>query len=218
MNCIARQSTLKHTKSAPHAHFFVCKNDPFIGLKNGHSLPHIGSIMPSRQNSCAHSRSQGFTLVELIITVVMVAVLLAWAVPNFQALILNSRLNAQVNDLIADINLARSEAIKRRSNVVLCTSTNGTSCLVGGNWANGRIVLVGATVLRYRGPLTVPTDTLNSPGPASHTFDKFGAPLSANVPTYFTFCDNRGASFGKKIDLNSIGQASINLSALGSCN
>jgi type IV fimbrial biogenesis protein FimT len=220
MNSVVPQSSIKHTKYVSTAHNPVCENRPFVGSKNRHSLPLIGFILPPRQNRLTPNRSHGFTLIELIITVVLVAVLLSWAVPNFQALIKNSRLNTQANDLLADINLARSEAIKRRTDVVLCTSTNGTSCAVGGNWKDGRLVIVGgATVLRYRGPLTVPTDTLNSSGPDSFSFDRTGALTPTPVANpYFTFCDDRGASFGKKIDLNAVGQASVNLDVLGSCN
>jgi type IV fimbrial biogenesis protein FimT len=57
----------------------------------------------------------GFTLVELVITVAVASVLLAMAVPSFNQMIISSRLTAQSNDMLAAINLARSEAIKRNA-------------------------------------------------------------------------------------------------------
>jgi len=70
----------------------------------------------------------GFTLVELMITIFLVGILLGIGVPNFRDFIRNSRITTAANDLLADLNLARSEAVKRRVPVTLCKSTNGTSC------------------------------------------------------------------------------------------
>jgi type IV fimbrial biogenesis protein FimT len=74
------------------------------------------------------ARTRGFTLVELMFTVLVMAVLLGIGVPNLRDFIRNSRMTAAANDLLADLNLARSEAMKRRVPVTLCKSTDGTSC------------------------------------------------------------------------------------------
>lgn len=74
------------------------------------------------------AKQTGFTLIELMFTIVVLAVLLGIGVPNFRDFIRNSRLTAAANDLLADINLARSEAVKRRVPVTLCKSTDGASC------------------------------------------------------------------------------------------
>ena len=73
-------------------------------------------------------KNSGFTLIELMFTIVVLAVLLGIGVPNFRDFIRNSRMTAAANDLLADLNLARSEAVKRRVAVTLCKSDDGATC------------------------------------------------------------------------------------------
>lgn len=70
----------------------------------------------------------GFTLIEMMFTVIVLAVLLGVGLPNFRDFLRNSRMTAAANDLLADYNYARSEAVKRRLPVALCKSTDGTTC------------------------------------------------------------------------------------------
>ena len=86
--------------------------------------------------------SAGFTLVELIITLTIAGILAALAAPAMRTFIFSQRLTTQANELVADFNLARSEAIKRSGNTGVCSSSNGTSC--GGTWQNGWIVFIDA--------------------------------------------------------------------------
>jgi type IV fimbrial biogenesis protein FimT len=74
------------------------------------------------------AKQTGFTLIELMFTMVVLAVLLGIGVPNFRDFIRNSRLSTAANDLLADVNLTRSEAVKRRVPVTLCKSTDGAAC------------------------------------------------------------------------------------------
>jgi type IV fimbrial biogenesis protein FimT len=86
---------------------------------------------------------RGFTLVELMVTVAVAAVVLALAVPSFQTTLRNHRLTTYANEFIAALNLARTEAIRRGQRVVLCKSANGSSCQTGGNnWEIGWIAFV----------------------------------------------------------------------------
>lgn len=69
----------------------------------------------------------GFTLIELIFVVAVTAVLLTIGVPSLRTLVQNSRLVTEVNGIVAHINLARSEAIKRRATVSVCFSADATA-------------------------------------------------------------------------------------------
>jgi prepilin-type N-terminal cleavage/methylation domain-containing protein len=84
----------------------------------------------------------GFTLIELMFTVVVLAVLLAIGIPNFRDFLRNSRMAAQANDLLSGVNLTRSEAVKRRAPVTLCPGTAAAGCDVDGDFADGWIVFV----------------------------------------------------------------------------
>jgi type IV fimbrial biogenesis protein FimT len=97
----------------------------------------------------ARTRSHGgFTLIEMIITIVVLGILLGIAVPSFRNASLSSQLRSAANDFIATANFARSEAIKRGTPVTMCVSADGSSCAAGG-WEQGWIVLSGTTVLQH---------------------------------------------------------------------
>ena len=89
-------------------------------------------------------RQQGFSLLELMVTLLVVGVVLGFGVPNFMEFQRNSAMTAVANDLVSGIYLARTEAVKRQSPVTLCASANATTaaptCGVGPN--TGFIVFV----------------------------------------------------------------------------
>ena len=70
----------------------------------------------------------GFTLIELMFTIMVLAVLLAIGIPSFREFTQASRMATATNSLIGDLNYARTEAIKRRQPVTLCRSTDGATC------------------------------------------------------------------------------------------
>lgn len=79
-------------------------------------------------------RYKGLTLLELLITLAITAILLALAAPDFAAWLNKSRLRAATYELFNDIQLTRSEAIKRGARITLANS--------GGNWKAGRIIFI----------------------------------------------------------------------------
>lgn len=85
----------------------------------------------------------GVTLLELMVTVAIVAILGALAAPSFQAMIQANRTRTVASELLATLNLARSEAARRGQPVSICRSSNGSSCSSSGTgWDQGWIAFV----------------------------------------------------------------------------
>ncbi|HEY5804037.1 MAG TPA: GspH/FimT family pseudopilin [Lysobacter sp.] len=76
----------------------------------------------------SHGANRGFTLVELAITLTVLGVLMAVAIPGFRLVQNSSRLSAAANDLVASLQAARMEAIRRNGRVVLCSSADAATC------------------------------------------------------------------------------------------
>src|SRR5690349_2116544 len=79
-------------------------------------------------------RMRGFTLIEMMVVVALVAILGSLAVPGFRDLLLNQRLASNTSDLVAALNLARAEAMKRSRRVALDP--------IDEDWSNGWEVAV----------------------------------------------------------------------------
>lgn len=90
------------------------------------------------------SLESGVTLVELMITLAVLAVLLAVAVPSFATLIASSRLTTSTNELLSAMAQSRSEALRRGQRVVLCIQNpnNPGQCMNAGNWEQGWMAFV----------------------------------------------------------------------------
>lgn len=76
----------------------------------------------------------GFTLIELMVTLAVIAITLSIGVPSFQGIVSDNRMSGAANNLIGAMNVARSEAIKRGRSVNVTASS--------GDWSNGGSVIV----------------------------------------------------------------------------
>jgi type IV fimbrial biogenesis protein FimT len=90
------------------------------------------------------SRAAGFSVFELMIVLMLIAILLALATPSFREFTRSNQVTSTNNDLVTALNLARSEALRRSTGVTVCSSTNGTSCGSADDWGSGWIVFEDA--------------------------------------------------------------------------
>lgn len=163
----------------------------------------------------------GFTLVELLITVLVLALLLGLAVPAFRSFMQNDQQWVQTNNLILSLNAARSESIKNDTAAggQICSSSDGATC-TGTPWNQGWIVLgvdpanpnnapkrlqvvgalpPGTTLNEINGNLTV---TFLSNGALN------GAALAPPNPPFVAFkmCDARGPTFARYLQVTLMGR------------
>jgi type IV fimbrial biogenesis protein FimT len=156
--------------------------------------------------------TRGFSLIELLVTLSVAAILMGVAMPAFSSFVHNTRLSSEANALVFDLNLARSEAVKLDTTLEVCASSNGAAC--GGTWSQGWIVLcpancppgLGATpaVLAAAPALTDgnAVDELLA-GAVEISFLSTGQTDATKLQ--FVFCDNRGAADGRDVEVNSLG-------------
>jgi len=136
-------------------------------------------------------KNKGFTLVELLVTLVTLGVLMAWAVPNFNDIIRNNRVTTKTNEFITALSLAKSEAIRRGVQIDVNAS--------GGDWNNGWNVKVngGAVLRQFDAPtgssITIGGDT------GILSFSATGLPTDIDTTAIhnFTVCDS--GDFGRQI-------------------
>ncbi len=132
-----------------------------------------------------HASIKGFTMVELMVVVAIVAVVASVAVPSFKKMVTGSGVRAAVNDWTLAMQTARSEAVRQRTPVILCPSADGATCATTsvGAFAQGWIVQVvgSATILQDYPPVDRVTMTVvNAAGTGvagSITFLPNGLPI-----------------------------------------
>lgn len=171
-------------------------------------------------------RQAGFTVAELMITLAVASLLLSLAAPSLSQFAQNSRLRARTFDLLDSIGVARSEAVKRGAQVVLCRSANGTSCGGTANtWTTGWLVYVNTTgTLAYEAGdtlLRVGTGTsdgtaiiTNSWGNQDLDYRRTGA-TNEGGPAVFAICDSRGGAYGRSISVAQVGRAALTHGSAG---
>ena len=165
----------------------------------------------------------GITIVELVISLAVVSILATTGVPAFSSFIQSNRLSNSAFDLLATIQLARSESVKRRTKVVLCRSADPTSATpsCGGSantWTTGWLVFAsGDSNSTYQAA----TDTLleiglvdmrnvtiitNGTSDNNLQYKSDGTTDEGGGTARFAVCDGRGGAHGRQINVPAHGR------------
>ena len=172
---------------------------------------------------------KGFTLVELMMTLAIAAILMSVAVPSYITFTKNSRITAQTNKVVTAVSLARGEASKRGTRVVLCRSndvgkadpdcsgTGGTSK----DWSNGWLVFSVGTarttplydpskddvlIGQFETESNVVIKTVSA-NDKNLEFNPDGTTNESGNTAKFAICDDRGVSHGKLVEVSPVGRA-----------
>lgn len=160
----------------------------------------------------------GFTMVELLTTLVVLAILLAIAAPSMATFINNSRLRSSQGELVAALMLARSEATKRGTDVTVDAAVRGVT---GAEFSGGWRVFLDAN---RNGQWDAGEEIIRN-YPALSGNQRFGAARGASVVEWvvfnsrgflaspgridFSLCGQAGQTKGYKITLDPVGLADV---------
>jgi type IV fimbrial biogenesis protein FimT len=179
-----------------------------------------------------NNKQTGFTLYELLITVLIVGVILAMGIPNLRQFTQNSRMTSAANDLTSAFHLARSEASRAKANVTICASADSMAPTAncGGTWDQGYIVFVdtdgdisrsGATETVVRAypasPEGVMMAVANDATYFSYAATGLGRSVGSQSPvSQIVMCDTRGNitaaggnSAARLLNATPLGRASV---------
>ena len=181
---------------------------------NKRTLPYCGNAMIQR----------GFTLIEVMVVVAIVAILLSIAAPNLVAFQRNSELRSTASGFLAAVQLARAEAMKRGVDTYMIPAA-------GGSWANGWIVFADTdlsqtlntavdTVIMQTGAIASKTAVVTGSANATAFADGSSSYIRFNGGGFSMATDNAfrsgaiefsvtGSTETRRVVLNNVGRARL---------
>jgi type IV fimbrial biogenesis protein FimT len=151
------------------------------------------------------ARGSGFTLIEMLMTMAIAAILLTIGIPSFRYVTNSNRVAGELNGLLGDLQFARAEAIKEGRTVTVCVSSDGANCANLTTWQSGWIVFSdpanlggagagGETILRVQAPFSS-SDTFNASNDVSVvTFNREGYAIGMANGTLIELHDSTNTS------------------------
>lgn len=184
-----------------------------------HSSVHL--MIAMMKQTCVSGqpgRVLGISIVELVISLAVVSILATTGVPAFSNFIQSNQISESAFDVLGTINLARTEAVKRRNRVVLCrsgdpTATTPTCGGTANTWTTGWLVfasgdtnntyeaatdtLLGTGVVHSSNVTVITNGTSNN----NLQYNSDGTTNEGGGTARFAVCDKRGGAYGRQIDV-----------------
>lgn len=176
-------------------------------MLQGNNQNMLGGFATRLRTGC---RAYGFTLIELMVTIAVAAVLLSIAVPSFTTMMANNRQTSAANSLVNTLVTARNSALRGGEAVTVCpiATPSGTTCSFDWNtgWGVISAPASGSSVLLASGSLDAYGVTVTaSGGTAPLVFTSRGLVTGLAGTDLFTFCDHRGAAYARSVVVNAGG-------------
>jgi type IV fimbrial biogenesis protein FimT len=154
------------------------------------------------------TNSKGFTLLELIVIIAILAITMAIAAPGLSTMVSNNRISGNASDFVAALQFAKAEAVARVNPVTLCKSTNLTGCAGNGGWQQGWIVFSddngdaavddGEEVLLNHETLHPNITFIGTDGVANAITIRPSGISSVTTIETLMICDDRGFDYGSR--------------------
>jgi type IV fimbrial biogenesis protein FimT len=128
-------------------------------------------------------RASGFTLMELLMTIAIAAIVAMIGIPSFRYVTNSNRIAGEVNGLLGDLQFARAEAIKEGQNVTVCVSAAGASCDGTSTWQSGWMLYsnptgtttpIATSILRIQTKFSSTDTFVAFPATSAITFNREG--------------------------------------------
>ncbi|MBL4772467.1 MAG: GspH/FimT family pseudopilin [Alcanivoracaceae bacterium] len=158
--------------------------------------------------------TQGYTIMELMITLTIITILMSYALPSIHQLKLNTFMSSERNRLTLSLNLARSHAITKQIQVIICPSISGNDCDNKSNWYQGWIIFEDSNrnrtlddediLLRHEDAMRNEIIATSSIHRQKIRYNSMGFSPGTNVS--INFCDERGKDFAQSIIINNAGR------------
>jgi len=163
-------------------------------------------------------QQSGFTLIEMLITLVIASILIGISVPSFRVLMHNHRAVTLSSSFVSALNFARSEAIKRSEPVSMCAASDATltSCGVAADWVNGWIVfadpnadgVIAATTDRLQVHQALPRGSLVTTTATRITYNAIGYADTGAVVFNLAAAECSG-NHGRQVALTNTGRVDV---------
>jgi len=182
------------------------------------------------------SKSRGFTLPEILITMGIIAIVLTTAVPSVSHMIKDNRMANQLNSVVLHLHMARAEAAKRDVRVILCRSSapNAATPSCSGSdgiWTEGYLVFAddgnysnnwydaGTDTLLFRGQPATSGVKMRTNTTWNHylEFNPGGSTNEGGSLAIMSLCDDRGTDNGREIQVPANGMPRLYANNLDSC-
>jgi type IV fimbrial biogenesis protein FimT len=182
------------------------------------------------------SKSRGFTIPEIIITLGIIAIVLSTAVPSISSMVKDNRLATQLNSVVTHIHMARAEAAKRDVRVIMCRTSSPNAITPSCNgtqkvWTQGYIVFAddgnysnnwydnGTDTLLIRGQAAASGVLMRTSWSWNKNleFNPDGSTNESGAIAFMSLCDDRGTDNGRQIQVAPNGMPRMHAGNISSC-